>query len=406
MQSGRINVIVRFFISQSPDHIAQEDPVATRTVYYIEGDGIGAEVWAAGRPVLNKAVEIAYGGANQLDWRELLAGEKGFAETGEYLPQATMDALAKADLAMKGPLNTPVGKGYRSLNVTMRQVFDLYACIRPIKYFKGIESPVKRPDLVDMVVFRENTEDVYAGIEYQSGSPEARKLIAFLVDELGAKIDVTAGVGIKPITPAGSKRLIKKALDFAIAEGRPSVTLVHKGNIMKTTEGGFRAWGYELADEEYKGRVVREGADGEGVIIKDRIADAMFQNVLMYPEQYSVIATTNLNGDYISDALAAQVGGLGLAPGVNMGDKLAFFEPTHGTAPTIAGKDMANPGSLILSGAMLLEHIGWHEAAALIHASVEKTLAAKKVTVDLAAQISGATQVGCKEFGELLLANL
>ncbi|QJB55177.1 NADP-dependent isocitrate dehydrogenase [Pseudodesulfovibrio sp. zrk46] len=380
--------------------------MAERTVYYIEGDGIGPEVWKAGRPVLNAAVEKAYGDAKKLNWVELLAGEKGYAETGEHLPKATMEALAGADLAMKGPLNTPVGEGFRSLNVTLRQVFDLYACIRPIKYFKGIESPVKRPDLVDMTVFRENTEDVYAGIEYQSGSPEAKKLIEFLVDELGAKVDETAGVGIKPITPAGSKRLVKKAIDFAIAQGKPSVTLVHKGNIMKTTEGGFRAWGYELAEQEYAGQVVREGDEGEGVIIKDRIADAMFQNVLMYPEQYSVIATTNLNGDYISDALAAQVGGLGLAPGVNMGDNLAFFEPTHGTAPTIAGKDMANPGSLILSGAMMLEHIGWHEAAALIHASVEKALEDKKVTVDLAAQISGSTQVGCQEFGEILLNNL
>ncbi|BCS90096.1 NADP-dependent isocitrate dehydrogenase [Pseudodesulfovibrio sediminis] len=380
--------------------------MATKTVYYIEGDGVGPEVWKAGRPVLNAAIEKAYGDTNKLDWQELLAGEKGYAETGEHLPKATMDALSKADLAMKGPLNTPVGEGFRSLNVTLRQVFDLYACIRPIKYFKGIESPVKRPELVDMTVFRENTEDVYAGIEYQSGSPEAKKLIEFLVDELGANVDSTAGVGIKPITPAGSKRLVKKALDFAIAENKPSVTLVHKGNIMKTTEGGFRKWGYELADQEYAGKVVREGADGDGVIIKDRIADAMFQNVLMYPEQYSVIATTNLNGDYISDALAAQVGGLGLAPGVNMGDTLAFFEPTHGTAPTIAGKDMANPGSLILSGAMMLEHLGWHEAAALIHASVEKALSDKKVTVDLAAQIKGSTEVGCQEFGEILLANL
>lgn len=380
--------------------------MAERTVYYIEGDGIGPEVWKAGRPVIDAAVEKAYGGANKLNWKLLLAGERAFEETGEHLPKATMDALASADLAFKGPLNTPVGKGFRSLNVTLRQVFDLYACIRPIKYFKGIESPVKRPDLVDMTVFRENTEDVYAGIEYQSGSPEAKKLIEFLVAEMGAKVDITAGVGIKPITPAGSKRLVKKALDFAIAQGKPSVTLVHKGNIMKTTEGGFRAWGYELAEQEYKGTVVREGEEGEGVIIKDRIADAMFQNVLMYPEQYSVIATTNLNGDYISDALAAQVGGLGLAPGVNMGDNLAFFEPTHGTAPTIAGKDMANPGSLILSGAMLLEHIGWHEAANLIHASVEKALSDKKVTVDLAAQISGSTQVGCQAFGEILLGNL
>lgn len=380
--------------------------MATKTVYYIEGDGIGPEVWQAGRPVINAAVEKAYGKKNKLDWQLLLAGEKAFEETGKHLPKATMDALAGAELAFKGPLNTPVGKGFRSLNVTLRQVFDLYACIRPIKYFKGIESPVKRPDLVDMTVFRENTEDVYAGIEYQSGSPEAKKLIEFLVDELGAKIDATAGVGIKPITPAGSKRLVKKAIEYALDQGKPSVTLVHKGNIMKTTEGGFRAWGYELAEEEYKGRVVREGEGGEGVIIKDRIADAMFQNVLMYPEQYSVIATTNLNGDYISDALAAQVGGLGLAPGVNMSDKLAFFEPTHGTAPTIAGKDMANPGSLILSGAMMLEHIGWHEAANLIHKSVEKALADKKVTADLAAQMSEATLVGCREFGEILLGNL
>ena len=380
--------------------------MATKTVYYIEGDGIGPEVWKAGRPVIDAAVKKAYGADNALDWQLLLAGEKAYAETGEHLPKATMDTLAKADLAMKGPLNTPVGEGFRSLNVTMRQVFDLYACIRPIKYFKGIESPVKRPDLVDMVVFRENTEDVYAGIEYQSATPEAKKLIEFLVEEFGAKIDPTAGIGIKPITPAGSKRLVKKALDYAVAENKPSVTLVHKGNIMKYTEGGFRAWGYELADEEYKGKVVREGEEGSGVIIKDRIADAMFQNALMYPEQYSVLATTNLNGDYISDALAAQVGGLGLAPGVNMGDNLAFFEPTHGTAPTIAGKDMANPGSLILSGAMMLEHVGWHEAAALIHKAVEKALTNKKVTVDLAAQISGATQVGCQEFGEILLNNL
>ncbi|SOB59789.1 isocitrate dehydrogenase, specific for NADP+; e14 prophage [Pseudodesulfovibrio profundus] len=386
--------------------LPKEEILSDKTVYYIEGDGIGPEVWRAARPVLDAAVAKAYGNDNKLQWVELLAGEKGYAETGEHLPKATMEALAGAELAMKGPLNTPVGEGFRSLNVTLRQVFDLYACIRPIKYFKGIESPVKRPDLVDMTVFRENTEDVYAGIEYQSGSPEAKKLIEFLVDEMGANIHETAGVGIKPITPAGSKRLVKKAIDFAIEHSKPSVTLVHKGNIMKTTEGGFRAWGYELAEEEYKGQVVREGEGEDGVIIKDRIADAMFQNVLMYPEQYSVIATTNLNGDYLSDALAAQVGGLGLAPGVNMGDNLAFFEPTHGTAPTIAGKDMANPGSLILSGAMMLEHIGWHEAAALIHAAVETALAEKKVTVDLAAQISGATQVGCQEFGERVLNNL
>ena len=295
-----------------------------KTVYYIEGDGIGAEVWNATRPILNAAVEKAYGDSNKFDWQELLAGEKAFAETGEHLPQATMDALAGAELAIKGPLNTPVGEGFRSLNVTLRQVFDLYACIRPIKYIKGIESPVKRPDLVDMCIFRENTEDVYAGIEFKSGSAEAKKLIEFLADEMGAKVDITAGIGIKPITPAGSKRLVKKAIEYAIEKNKPSVTLMHKGNIMKTTEGGFRAWGYELAEEEFKGTVVREGEAGDGIIINDRIADAMFQNTLMYPEQYSVIATTNLNGDYISDALAAQVGGLGLSPGVNMGDNLAF----------------------------------------------------------------------------------
>ncbi|MBI9110883.1 NADP-dependent isocitrate dehydrogenase [Maridesulfovibrio ferrireducens] len=381
--------------------------MSTRTVYYIEGDGIGPEVWAAARPVLNAALEKAYAGANKLDWKELLAGGKAFKETGEYLPQVTLDTLSNADLAMKGPLQTPVGKGFRSLNVTMRQTFDLYACIRPIQYFKGIESPVKRPDLVDIVVFRENTEDVYAGIEWSSNSPEAKRVIEFLVDEMGAKIDSSAGIGIKPITPAGSKRLVRRALDFALEQNRESVTLVHKGNIMKYTEGGFLKWGYELAAEDYAGKVVRDGEQGEGkVIINDRIADAMFQELLMRPEKYSVLATTNLNGDYLSDALAAQVGGLGLAPGVNMGDKLAIYEPTHGTAPTIAGKDMANPGSLILSGAMLLEHIGWNEAADLIKNSVEKSLAAKKVTVDLSSQISGAATVGCKEFGEIILANL
>lgn len=380
------------------------------TVYFIEGDGIGAEVWKAGRPVIDAAVKKAYGNANKLIWQELLAGEKAFKETGDYLPQATMDVLSGAELAMKGPLQTPVGKGFRSLNVTMRQTFDLYACIRPIKYFSGIESPVKHPEKVDMVVFRENTEDVYAGIEWQSGSAEAKRVLDFLRSELNVDVDASAGIGLKPITPSGSKRLVDKAINFAIDQGKPSVTLVHKGNIMKFTEGGFRAWGYELAKEEYSDKLMTEdeaaSGDDKPVVIKDRIADAMFQEVLMRPEQYSVIATTNLNGDYISDALAAQVGGLGLAPGVNMGDRLALFEPTHGTAPTIAGKDMANPGSLILSGAMMLDHIGWIEAAEAIREAVSKTLAAKKVTVDLAGQIPGSTRVGCAQFGELLLENL
>lgn len=380
-----------------------------KTVYYIEGDGIGPEVWAVGRPIIDAAVEKAYSGRNSLEWVELLAGEKAFAETGEYLPQATMDALRGAEIAMKGPLTTPVGKGFRSLNVTLRQTLDLYACIRPIKHFKGVESPVKHPEAVDMIVFRENTEDVYAGIEFPSASSEAQRLIAFLHDELGVDVDAGAGVGIKPITERCSKRLVRKAIRHAIDAGRSSVTLVHKGNIMKYTEGAFRSWGYEVAAEEFAESVVPE-ADSDGsskpVIIKDRIADAMFQNALMYPEQYSVLATTNLNGDYLSDALAAQVGGLGLAPGVNMGDTLAFFEPTHGTAPTIAGKDMANPGSLVLSGAMMLEHAGMPEAAKLIHDAMDKALSAGKVTGDLASQIAGAQTVGCKAFGALLGENL
>ncbi len=379
-----------------------------KKVYYIEGDGVGAEIWASARPILDGAVAKAYSDGRTLEWVELLAGKKAFEATGNYLPQETLDTLAQAELAMKGPLETPVGTGFRSLNVTMRQTLDLYACIRPIRYFKGIESPVKRPDLVDMVVFRENTEDVYAGIEWASGSAEAERLIAFLNDELGQKVDPSAGVGIKPMTENGSKRLIRRAIEFAVAQGKESVTMAHKGNIMKYTEGAFRTWGYELGAQEFADKVMTEAEAGAGgskpVILKDRIADAMFQEVLIRPEQYSVIATTNLNGDYLSDALAAQVGGLGLAPGVNMGDKLAFFEPTHGTAPTIAGKDMANPGSLLLSGAMLLEHVGWFEAAKLIYDAVESAIDAKTVTVDLAGQMQGARTVGCTEFGELVRA--
>jgi isocitrate dehydrogenase len=380
-----------------------------RKVYFIEGDGIGREVWAAGRPVLDRAVELAFGDGRCFEWVELLAGKKAFTETGTYLPQETLDTLKKADLAMKGPLETPVGKGFRSLNVTMRQTLDLFACIRPIQYFKGIESPVKHPERVDMVVFRENTEDVYAGIEWQAGSVEAKRLIAFLRDEMGANVDEESGIGIKPMTAKGSKRLIRRAIQFALDQKRRSVTMAHKGNIMKFTEGAFRNWGYELAAEEFAGRVIREGEEccppGK-VVLQDRIADAMFQEVLIRPEKYDVIATPNLNGDYLSDALAAQVGGLGLAPGVNMSSELAFFEPTHGTAPTIEGKDLANPGSLILSGALMLDHVGWHEAAVKVRKAVELAIAEGKVTVDLAAQMSNAHQVGCAEFGQILLANL
>lgn len=375
-------------------------------VFFIEGDGIGKEVWAAGRPVLDRAVELAFGQERQLMWTELLAGKKAFAETGSYLPQNTLDTLKTADLAMKGPLETPVGKGFRSLNVTLRQTLDLYACIRPIQYFDGIESPVKHPERVDMVVFRENTEDVYAGVEWAAESEEAKRLVAFLRDEMGVSIDEKCGIGLKPVTASGSKRLIRKAIQFALDQKRRNVTLVHKGNIMKFTEGAFRSWGYELAVEEFAGQIALEDeacCPPGKVVLKDRIADAMFQEVLMRPEQYDVIATMNLNGDYISDALAAQVGGLGLAPGVNMGPQLAFFEPTHGTAPAIEGKDLANPGSLILSGALMLDHLGWHEAADKVRGAVKKAITHKRVTVDLASQISGASQVGCKEFGDILL---
>jgi isocitrate dehydrogenase len=380
-----------------------------QTVYFIEGDGIGPEVWAAARPVLDGAVKRAYGKSKKLVWEEVLAGQKAFKEVGEYLPQATMDVLSGAEVAMKGPLQTPVGKGFRSLNVTMRQAFDLYACIRPVRHFAGIESPVKRPDLVDMVIFRENTEDVYAGIEYAAGTPEAKRLIDFLRSELKADVDSAAGVGIKPITERGSKRLVEKAIRFALNAGRSSVTLVHKGNIMKYTEGAFMNWGYELAREQFADEVMTESeleGGNKPLVLKDRIADAMFQAVLQAPQEYDVIATTNLNGDYLSDALVAQVGGLGLAPGVNKSDTLALYEPTHGTAPTIAGLDKANPGSLILSGAMLLEDLGWTEAAEAVQGAVDKAIAGKRVTGDLAGQIPGAEPVGCKEFGEIILANI
>ena len=377
-----------------------------QTVYFIEGDGIGPEIWAAARPVLDAAVAKACGGSRKIEWKEILAGEKALRETGEYLPQATIDTLRQAEFAIKGPLTTPVGGGFRSLNVALRQILDLYACIRPIRYYPGIVSPVRNPEKVKMTVFRENTEDVYAGIEYESGSPEAKRLLAFLREELGAEVDLAAGVGIKPMTEHGCKRLVRKAIQYALERGEPSVTLVHKGNIMKFTEGAFARWGYELAAAEFAAQTVTEAEEGPGkrLVIKDRIADNMFQQALMKPELYSVLATPNLNGDYLSDALAAQVGGLGIAPGMNCSDRLAFFEATHGTAPKHAGKDTANPGSILLSGAMLLEHMGMPEAAALVQAAMCKTIASKRVPRDLAAQMEGGVSVGCKEFGELLLA--
>ncbi|MDO5483368.1 MAG: NADP-dependent isocitrate dehydrogenase [Desulfovibrionaceae bacterium] len=377
-----------------------------KTIYWIEGDGIGREIWQAARPVIDAA--LAKESDMRLDWQELLAGEKATAETGSPLPEATMQALRGAEVAMKGPLGTPVGTGMRSLNVALRQSLDLYACIRPVRHFEGLETPVKHPERVDMVIFRENTEDVYAGVEFAAQTPEARKLIAFLREELGVtKVGDAAAVGIKPMTEAGSKRLVRRALRFALDNGKQSLTLVHKGNIMKFTEGGFRQWGYDLAAEEFADQTCTEKEPVPGrLVIKDRIADAMFQEALLRPEQYQILATPNLNGDYISDALAAQVGGLGLAPGVNMSDSLAFYEATHGTAPTIAGQDKANPGSVILCGALMLEHIGVPKAAERIRMALAKTIAGKAVTVDLAAQVTNARVVGCRQFGELIGENL
>ncbi|MDE5879559.1 MAG: NADP-dependent isocitrate dehydrogenase [Desulfovibrio sp.] len=377
-----------------------------KTIYWIEGDGIGPEIWRAARPVIDAA--LAAESDIRLDWQELLAGEKSREAEGTPLPEATLKALRGADIAMKGPLGTPVGTGIRSLNVALRQGLDLYACIRPVRHIPGLETPVKHPERVDMVIFRENTEDVYAGVEFAAGTPEARKLAEFLRDEIGVtRVAEVAAIGIKPMTEAGSKRLVRRALRYALETGRPSLTLVHKGNIMKFTEGAFRQWGYDVAAEEFGDATCTEKEPVPGrLVVKDRIADAMFQEALLRPEAYSVLATPNLNGDYISDALAAQVGGLGLAPGVNMSDSLAFFEATHGTAPAIAGKDRANPGSIILCGALLMEHLGVPAAAERIRAAVARAIAGKAVTEDLAAQVPGSRVVGCKEFGEIIGENL
>jgi len=383
----------------------------TREVYFIEGDGIGPEISKATRFVLDSSVKRTYNDRKLLEWIEVLAGEKAYQKTGEYLPRNTLDYLKnKAEVAIKGPLTTPVGSGFRSLNVTLRQTLDLYACVRPVKYFKGIESPVKRPELVDMVIFRENTEDVYAGIEWAANSPEAKKVLNFLEQEFNIQLRSDTGLGLKPVSETGSKRLISKAIQFALDNDRDSVTLVHKGNIMKFTEGAFQNWGYELARNQFAGYCLTEDQTEERkkgqIVLKDRIADNMFQQVLTRPDEYSVIATTNLNGDYLSDALAAQVGGLGLAPGANMSDKLALFEPTHGTVPKRAGTDTANPCSMILSGAMLLDHIGWDEAAQNIRSAVEKTILDKQVTGDLARMMEGSKTIGCTRFSELIVGNL
>ncbi len=377
-----------------------------QTVYFIEGDGIGQEVSTAARIVLDSAVEKAYKGSKKLIWKELLAGEKALKEKGTHLPEETLAALAGAEVALKGPLTTPVGTGIRSLNVTLRQAFDLYACIRPIRYYEGVASPVKAPEKINMVIFRENVEDVYMGIEWASCTPEAKKLITFIKEELGKEISMEAAIGLKPMTPKGSTRLIKSAIEYALRENRRSVTLVHKGNIMKCTEGAFRNLGYELAEKSYASEIMTEKEAQSGMskklLLNDRIADAMFQEALIYPEKYDVLATSNLNGDYLSDALAAQVGGLGLAPGVNMGEKLAIFEATHGTAPNMVGKDMANPCSIILSGAMLLKHVDMPDAGELIEKAVEQAITNKTVTHDLASQMKDAKSLSCSDFTKVL----
>ena len=381
---------------------------------FVEGDGTGPDIWRASVRVFDAAVEQAYGGERKIEWMEVYAGEKAFKQFNDWLPQETIDAMQEFRVSIKGPLTTPVGGGIRSLNVTLRQVLDLYACIRPVRYFEGVGAPVKEPQKVDVVIFRENTEDVYAGIEWKAGSPEATKLRDFLKTEFGSDIRENSAIGIKPMSEFGSKRLIAMAIDYAIAKNRESVTLVHKGNIMKFTEGAFRDWGYEVAREKFRGSTVAEADIGkpgtetkaDAVVIRDRIADSMFQQMLLRPSEYSVIATPNLNGDYLSDAAAAQVGGLGIAPGGNVGDGVAVFEATHGTAPKYANLDKINPGSVILSGVMMLEYMGWTEAAQLIIKGVENAIKAKRVTYDLARQMPGSTEVSTSAFGDAVIAGM
>ncbi|MFN0099597.1 MAG: NADP-dependent isocitrate dehydrogenase [Gemmatimonadaceae bacterium] len=381
---------------------------------FIEGDGTGPDIWRASVRVFDAAVERAYAGKKRIHWMEVLAGEKAHTTTGEWMPAESLEAVREFKVAIKGPLTTPVGGGIRSLNVALRQELDLYACIRPVRYFEGVGAPVKHPGKVNMVIFRENIEDVYSGIEFKAGTPEAEKLRVFIEKEFGKKIRPESAIGIKPMSAFGSKRLIEMAIRYALKHHKPSVTMMHKGNIMKFTEGGFRDWGYELAKEKFAGQVVAEGdlssagnnARADAVVLKDRIADSMFQQILLRPEEYSVVATPNLNGDYISDALAAEVGGLGIAPGGNVGDAAAVFEATHGTAPKYAGLDKINPGSVILSGVMMLEHMGWDDAAKLIITGLEKAITAKTVTYDLARQMTGATEVSTTGFGDAIIKGM
>ena len=380
---------------------------------FVEGDGTGPDIWRASVRVFDAAVEKAYGGQRRIAWMEVFAGEKAHTRFKDWLPQETVDAMQEFRVSIKGPLTTPVGGGIRSLNVTLRQVLDLYACIRPVRYFEGVGAPVKEPEKVDVVIFRENTEDVYAGIEWKAGSAEANKLRDYLKQEFRSEIRENSAIGIKPMSAFGSKRLIEMAIRHALKENRESVTLVHKGNIMKFTEGAFRDWGYDVAREKFADLTCSEsdlaktpGCRADALIIKDRIADSMFQQMLLRPSEYSVIATPNLNGDYLSDAAAAQVGGLGIAPGGNVGDGVAVFEATHGTAPKYANLDRINPGSVILSGVMMLDYMGWGEAAKLIIRGVEGAIRSKRVTYDLARQMQGATEVSTSAFGDQVIASM
>lgn len=386
---------------------------------FIEGDGIGPDIWASASRVLDAAVEKAYGGERKIEWKEVLAGEKAFKNTGEWLPQETLDTIKEYLVAIKGPLTTPVGGGIRSLNVALRQKLDLYACVRPVQYFEGVPSPVKHPEYVDMVIFRENTEDIYAGIEFQEGTDEADKFKAVLKEAFPDRYEKirfpnTAGFGIKPTSAEGTGRLVKAAIQYAIDNGKDSVTLVHKGNIMKFTEGAFRDWGYEVAAKQFGGEELDGGpwhvikVDGREIIVKDVIADAFLQQIILRPKEYSIIATMNLNGDYISDALAAQVGGIGIAPGanINYNTGIAIFEATHGTAPKYAGQDKVNPSSVILSGEMMLRYMGWGEAADLVIKGINGAIGSKRVTYDFERLMDGATLLKCSEFGDEIISHM
>lgn len=395
--------------SDQGELIVPDDPV----IPFIEGDGVGPDIWKASVQVFDASVTKAFSGRKKVRWMEVLAGEKSKDTTGQWLPADTLEKLKEYKVGIKGPMTTPVGIGIRSLNVAIRQSLDLYACIRPVRHIPGVPSPVKEPKKVDMIVFRENTEDVYAGLEWSSGSEEARKAIEFFKDTFGVHIREDSALGLKPMSPFGSKRLIRKAITWAIEKKRKSVTLVHKGNIMKFTEGAFRDWGYELAAQEFGDRILAEadlkpsGKDSGGkVVIKDRIADAMFQQILLRPDEYDVLAMPNLNGDYISDALSAQVGGLGMAPGANVSDQVAVFEATHGTAPKYAGQDVINPSSMLLSGALMFDHLGWFEAADLIRQALGATIQEKRVTYDLARQLQGAEKIKCSEFALAIIENI